>query len=134
MIGTPKLHEAKPDYAVEVPQQKSLSSGVPHVIDHVCGEQPEEIQDVKMLLWEDVLKGHGFAAVAIVYRIWSLVVNMNDLRISNVRDRKADFHDAVCPAQVFQSWQCLVIRKRLPERTAYGSIGIVAEGVRLTWL
>ncbi len=61
-------------------------------------------------------------------------MDMYHFSFSHIADTKTLCSDALSPFQVFQTWQGFIVMESLPQGTADGGVGIIAEWMRLVGL
>jgi hypothetical protein len=87
-----------------------------------------------VFLREKVLESHSLAAKAVINRRWSFFMDMDHFSFSDIAYSVSLSHNAVSPLQVFKTGESFVVVEAIPKRPADGSIGVVAEWVRLVRL
>ena len=112
------------------------SQGLPlrQIIRMRFPEQRDEIVQAEMCFGIDPFERHTFAAVTVEHTRRSLVVHVDDLCLRHVGNVVSLLLRPLCPGQVFQAGQGLIVGILLPEALAYRRIGVVTKSRLLAWL
>ena len=126
-IGAGQLVVAEPQYRPELPSQSAVAEGGAHVGDDVPGKERGEIATGEVRMGVDHAHRHRLAPVAVPDLLPRLVVHVDDLRFSHIRDPAAVCLRRLRPSEVLEPRQGLVVWHRLPSRSTYRAVGVVAE-------